>query len=304
MAAEQWNVGSISITKVEEVEGGSLPIEFLPQIMRAATLEEIKAIEWLRPTYLVNNKMSTLTHSLLIETPTHRIAVDTGIGNGKKRLSEALGDLDTDFLQRFEQVWRRDEVDGILLTHLHVDHVGWNTIFQDGRWQPTFPTSRYYAVREEYEHWAAFVQDPDAPKAYTEFGWSLVDAVATVEDSVKPIVDAGLVTWVEPGQEVVPGISLMSTPGHTPGHVSVVIEDAGETAVITGDLFHSQVQVARPDWSVEMDTDLHAAARTRKAFLERFADSPTLVLGTHFGTPTGFHIARDGDSYRMVPQPG
>ncbi|MFD9890516.1 MBL fold metallo-hydrolase [Amycolatopsis sp. NPDC059027] len=300
---EQWNVGDISITKVEETESWA-PLEFLLRVLPASTVEEIERIEWLKPTYLNDGKVNVLVHSLLVETPTHRVVVDTGLGNGKKRLAPVFDDLDTDFLERFEKVWRREEVDGVLSTHLHIDHVGWNTMFEDGRWRPTFPNARYHFVREEYAHWKAFAEDPRAREAYTEYGYTMVDAVAVFEDSLKPIEDAGLITWVEPGQVVVPGISLIATAGHTPGHVSVLVEDGGESAVITGDLFHCQAQIARPDWSAEMDSDTEAATRARRDFLARFADSPTLVLGTHFGTPTAGRVVRDGETYKLVPERG
>ncbi|WP_406293593.1 MBL fold metallo-hydrolase [Embleya sp. NBC_00888] len=303
MVTEQWNVGDISITKVEEVAIW-MPVEGLLRVLPAATRAEIERVDWLRPTYLNGDEVNGAVHSLLVETPTHRFVVDTGIGNGKKRMAPLFDNLDTDFMERFETVWRRDEVDGVLPTHLHVDHVGWNTTFDDGRWQPTFPNARYYFAREEYAHWKAFAQDPLAHQAYSEWGYSMVDAVAVFEDSLKPIEDAGLITWVEPGQVVVPGISLISTAGHTPGHVSVLVEDAGESAVITGDLLHSQVQIAQPGWSAEMDTDREEAARTRRNFLERFADTPTLVLGTHFGTPTAGHVVHDGDAFKFVPERG
>ncbi|WP_280450075.1 MBL fold metallo-hydrolase [Nocardia brasiliensis] len=300
MTAEQWQVGDISITKIEELQGWT-PVDFLLEVFPAATRAEIEQIDWLRPTYFDGEQMNGMVHSLLVQTPTHKIVVDTGIGNGKKRIAPAFDDLDTDFLARFERVWRRDEVDGVLTTHLHIDHVGWNTIRANDGWQPTFPNARYFFVRAEYEHWAAFAQDPQAHAAYSEFGHSMVDGAAVFADSLAPIADAGLITWVEPGEPVVPGISLLSTAGHTPGHVSVLIEDGGESAVITGDLMHCQFQIARPDWSVAMDTDSAAAAHSRRNFLERFADSPTLVLGTHFGTPTGGHIVRDGNTYRLIP---
>lgn len=301
MTPERWSVGQITITKLAEIAEWQ-PLGLLLQVLPAASREEIEDIGWLRPTYLDDDRVNALAvHSLLVETPTHKIVVDTGVGNGKKRLVPELHDLDTDFLERFEQIWPRAEVDGILATHLHIDHVGWNTTLRDGRWMPTFPSAQYHFVREEYEHWQAFARDPSAPSAYSEFGYSIVDAVAVFEDSLRPVEEAGLVNWVEPGQIVVPGISLVSTAGHTPGHVSVLLEDGGESAVITGDVLHSQVQVARPDWAVAMDTDAGAASLARREFLERFADTSTLVLGTHFGTPSGGHIVRDGETYRLLP---
>jgi glyoxylase-like metal-dependent hydrolase (beta-lactamase superfamily II) len=268
------------------------------------TREEVEAIDWLRPDYLVDGELNMVAHSLLVQTPVHRIIVDAGVGNGKQRLMPLFDHLQTDFLERFERVWSRDEVDGVICTHLHLDHVGGGTVFDSGRWQPTFPNARYYFVREEYEHWRAFAADPDAPKAYSEAAYTGIDAVAVFEDSLRPVEEAGLITWVEPGQTVVPGISLISTAGHTPGHVAVLIEDAGESAVVTGDLLHAAMQIARPDWSPDFDTDPQAAAKTRSAFIERFADSPTLVLGTHFGTPTGNRIVRDGQSHKLVPVHG
>ena len=304
MASEHWTIGDVSITKVEENEDSRSPLELLLRVFPAATREEVEAINWLRPDYLVGGELGLVVHSLLVETPTHRIVIDTGVGNGKQRLSPLFDNLQTDFLDRFEQVWPRGEVDGVICTHLHVDHVGWNTVFEDGRWQPAFPNARYYFVREEYEHWRAFAADPGAPRAYSELAYSVVDAVAVFADSLRPVEEAGLVTWVEPGQTVVPGISLVSTAGHTPGHVAVLIEDAGESAVITGDVLHTAMQIARPDWSPELDTDPGAAAETRSAFIERFADSPTLLLGTHFGTPTGNRIVRDGESHKLVPVRG
>jgi glyoxylase-like metal-dependent hydrolase (beta-lactamase superfamily II) len=301
LASERWTVGDISVTKVEEIEDSTASLEFLLRVFPSATREEVDRIDWLRPTYLHGDRLRALVHSLLVETPTHKIVVDTGAGNGKKRLAPMFDNLGTDFMDRFEKIWRRDEVDGVIATHLHIDHVGWNTTWHGGQWQPTFPNARYYFVRDEFAHWEAFAADPLAPNAYSEFGYSVVDAVAVYEDSLKPIADADLITWVEPGQVVVPGVSLISTAGHTPGHVSVLIEDSGHSAVITGDLFHFQGQIARPDWSAEMDTDRAAASQARTAFLERFADTPTLVLGTHFGTPTAGHIVRDGTAYKLTP---
>uniref|UniRef100_UPI002458870D MBL fold metallo-hydrolase n=1 Tax=Nocardia brasiliensis TaxID=37326 RepID=UPI002458870D len=273
MTTEQWRVGDISITKIEELQGWT-PVEFLLEVFPAATRAEIARIDWLRPTYFDGDRMNGMVHSLLVQTPTHKIVVDTGIGNGKQRIAPAFDDLDTDFLARFERVWRREEVDGVLTTHLHIDHVGWNTIRENDDWQPTFPNARYFFVRAEYEHWASFAQDPHAHTAYSEFGHSMVDGAAVFADSLAPIADAGLITWVEPGQTVVPGISLLSTAGHTPGHVSVLIEDGGESAVITGDLMHCQFQVAGAGWGGVVETARTAAPPRPRGIHERLGHTP------------------------------
>ncbi len=160
----------------------------------------------------------------------------------------------------------------------------------DGRWPPTFPNATYYFVDQEYRHWER--HDSFDP---------MFDAAAVMSDSVRPIVDAGLATFVEPSAHLTPEVALIPSHGHTPGHVSVLIQSRGESAVITGDLMHTPCQIARPDWSSVFDTDQEAAAVTRQAFLERFADTPTMVIGTHFGTPSGCHIQRDGSTFRLSP---
>lgn len=296
---EHWTVGAISITKIQETEGWT-PLEFLLQVFPKSSREEIAAVEWLSPDYVADDMSNGGVNCMLVETPTHKIVVDPGIGNDKNRIASMFR-LHTDFLERFQQVWALEDVDAVLSTHLHVDHVGWNTRLVDGCWVPTFPNARYWFVREEFEHWRRFSEDESLAGGYSEFGWTLVDAGRTFDDSLKPVEDADQITWVEPGQEVVPGVTLLSTAGHTPGHVSVLLQSGGETAVITGDLMHTQMQIAKPDWSPEMDTDPEAAARTRRAFIERFADTDVLVLGTHFGTPTGGRIVTDGGSHKLLP---
>jgi glyoxylase-like metal-dependent hydrolase (beta-lactamase superfamily II) len=180
----------------------------------------------------------------------------------------------------------RDSIDTVLCTHLHVDHVGWNTMLVDGKWQPTFPNARYLIGRKEWEHW----RSEDAAQRRGD---------DIIGDSVRPIFDAGLADLVEMNHVVGDGVWLEPTPGHTPGHVSVRISSRGEDAIITGDCMHHPCQIARPHWSSAADSDVDAARTTRLAFLERYADGPVLVIGTHFATPTAGHITRDGDVYRL-----
>lgn len=297
---EQWKVGDIVVTKIPEVAGW-FPIDLWLSIMPECTLEAVDQLQWLSPTYRRGNEINLSIHALLVETPTHKIVVDTGIGNAKKRNWDLFDQLDTDFLERLDEACPRKEVDMVICTHMHNDHVGWNTQLLDGQWVPTHPDARYCFVREEYDYWAKYVTDPATVAAYSESAQFALDGHEVYRDSIAPIVDAGLVDWVQSDGEVAPGVTLFSTPGHTPGHVSIMLESGNDRAVISGDVFHFQSQVGRTDWSVELDMAPAQASDTRRTFLDRFADSSTLVLGTHFGTPTGNYIQRDGDSFKLVP---
>jgi glyoxylase-like metal-dependent hydrolase (beta-lactamase superfamily II) len=193
--------------------------------------------------------------------------------------------LQTSFLQHLADAgFARESVDAVVCTHLHVDHVGWNTMLRDGHWVPTFPSARYLIGKKEYEHWNA-VEDKEQQEI--------------MADSVKPIFEAGLAETVEMDHRISPEIRLMPTTGHTPGHVSVVIESRGERAVITGDMMHHPCQVGHPEWSPEFDSDKEASVATRRAMLKDWADQPILVIGTHFAAPTAGHVKRDGASYRF-----
>lgn len=156
-------------------------------------------------------------------------------------------------------------------------------MLQDERWVPTFPNARYYMSRVDLEALAA------TPSTDGDL----------MGDSVRPVVDAGQAELVDPPFAVTDEVTLESTPGHSPGHVSVRIRSAGREAVITGDLMHHPVQCARPSWFSAFDEDRAAAEATRRAFLADQADRDILVLGTHFADPVGGYITRDGDAYRF-----
>jgi glyoxylase-like metal-dependent hydrolase (beta-lactamase superfamily II) len=175
-----------------------------------------------------------------------------------------------------------ESVDHVICTHLHVDHVGWNTRLVDGQWVPTFPNARYLFTDPEFQHWR---QAPDL-MGDDVFG-----------DSVAPIAAAGLADLVAVDHVVDDTVRLVSTPGHTPGHVSVVIESQGQRAIITGDMTHTPLQIADPDLSSMFDTDPDEARATRRAVFGDWADGETLMIGTHFGTPTAGTMRPDGDGY-------
>jgi glyoxylase-like metal-dependent hydrolase (beta-lactamase superfamily II) len=292
-----WRIGDVTIARLVERESRIVGAPALP----AATRSEIDAIDWLRPTWISEDgAFRTSIHALLVQTPTRRVVVDTGLGNGKTRRIPSWNDLQTDFLERFEHVWPRDTVDDVVCSHLHVDHVGWNTMLVDGAWVPTFPNARYHFVRSEYEHWTREAGTSPGSGRHPEWAEAMIDGPAVYADSIRPVVDAGLVDLIEPDEPVTPEIRLQGTPGHTPGHVSVVIESRGERAVVSGDLFHLPCQIARPDWSSSLDHDQGVSADTRRAFLRELADTSTLLLGSHFAAPSAGRVVTDGDGFRLV----
>ena len=278
----QWRIGEVTVTRVVEIEATGGMTFILPQAKR----DILKEIPWLYPHFAdENGRMRGSIHALIIETPDRRIVVDTCIGNDKERGNPPWNQLQTTFLEDLTAAgYPRDSIDNVLCTHLHVDHVGWNTMLVDGKWQPTFPKARYLMGRAEFEHWRGFEE------AATQ---------QVMSDSVLPVFDAGLVDLVETDHKICDQVSLIPTVGHSPGHVSVLIQSQGEEALITGDFIHHPCQMAHPEWSASVDSDPEQARRTRHEMFSRYADTPTLIIGTHFATPTAGHLVRDGDAYRL-----
>ena len=293
VATEHWAIGDVRITKIVESEM-RLPLEFLGELLPKSSRAEIDALRWLRPDYVDDGTTTWGFHSFLIETSRSKIVIDTAVGNSKPRAAEIFNMLDTAYLDNFRKVWEPDDVDVVVCTHMHADHVGWNTRLNGGKWVPTFPNAAYLFVQTEYNYWKSVAD-------LTETVGPVVDGATIFADSVQPIVEAGLANFIAPGAAITPEISVVPSHGHTPGHVSVLIQSKGQTAVITGDLMHNPCQIGHPDWSSTYDSHPDEAAVTRRAFLERFADTAAIVIGTHFGTPTGAHVRRDGSSFRLVP---
>lgn len=276
----KWQIGKVKITQVVELTTASLGPHLLPQ----ATPEALGALPWITPFVDADGRIVLSIHSLIIESEDQLVMVDTCIGNDKERTYPRWNRMQTSFLDSLEAAGFRPEAfDTVLCTHMHVDHVGWNTRLVDGVWQPTFANARYLYAEDEWAHWRTEPQ---------EYG-------PVIEDSVQPIFDAGLADLVRQDHRVTDEVWLEPTPGHTPGHVSIHIASEGEEAVITGDMIHHPCQIAHADWSSTADWNQTLSHETRAAFLKRYADRPVLVIGTHFAAPTAGHIVRDGDTYRL-----
>ena len=273
---EIWQIGKVKISRVVEMEvtGGSRFI--LPD----ATRDACSGYRWMFPHFMddAGNLVMSI-HALVVDTGERRIVVDTCIGNDKERDIPTWSHLQTSFLRDLEAAgYPRESIDTVLCTHLHVDHVGWNTMLVDGEWLPTFPNARYLVGETEWRYWDG--QDSSA---------------TVLVDSVRPVVDAGLVDFVAVDHVVCDEVRLEPTPGHTPGHVSVRISSAGSEALITGDCIHHPCQMTRTDWCSSADYDQVQGRATRETLLERMVDSDVLVIGTHFATPTAGHVKRYED---------
>jgi glyoxylase-like metal-dependent hydrolase (beta-lactamase superfamily II) len=277
-----WNVGKVRITKIVELETLGSTRFILP----LATNEEIQKLPWLIPHFAnEEGRLKMSIHSLLVETPARRIIVDTGLGNDKQsRNVPSWNNRKDPFLDKLTAAgFPPESIDIVLCTHLHVDHVGWNTKLTDGKWVPTFINARYVFGRTEFEHWRDHSEAPEK--------------VAVFEDSVKPIAEAGKAELVPDDHKLTEEITLIPTPGHSPGHLSVHIRSGGEEALLTGDVAHHPCQMAHLDWSSTADSDAKQAAATRRELFSRFADTPTLVIGGHFNAG---YIRREGDAFKFI----
>lgn len=281
---QTWQIGDVRITRIIETEDTSMAADFM---VPDATPEALAEIDWLRPHFVTaDGQLISSIYSLLLESQGKRLVVDTCLGNDKPRAVPDWNERQGAFLEEIAAAgFPRDTVDYVACTHLHPDHVGWNTMLVDGQWVPTFPNARYLFSEAD---WAWLDQAPVTP---------LGDYCG---DSVRPVVDAGLADIIVPDYAITDEVRMVSTPGHSPGHMSVLIESGGARAIVTGDLMHHPCQIARPHWCSPFDFDQSRALNTRKSFINDHSDSPILVIGTHFATPSAGHIVTDGDTYRLV----
>lgn len=282
-----WTVGQTKITSIVESETPTSPRFLYKDLDKIGVLQRAEKAPWLRPHFISDEGyLLQKIHCLVIDNGEQRIAVDTCIGNDKERSNDLWDKLQGPFLDDMTKAgYPPESITHVICTHLHVDHVGWNTKLVDGAWVPTFPNARYLFVDNEYEHWK------------TEE--SLFEGEDVFGDSVAPIAEAGLADLVAIDHVVTEGISFQPTPGHTPGHISVRIESDGAKAIITGDMTHNPMQIADPELSSMFDTDQEAARETRKLVFPEWADGETLIIGTHFGSPTAGTMHPDGDGYRL-----
>jgi glyoxylase-like metal-dependent hydrolase (beta-lactamase superfamily II) len=287
MSLAGWRIGEITITPVFEADAGAV----IDRILPASSDRERLGVGWLRPRFVrPGGRSKAVVQAFAIDVAGLRIIVDPGVGDDKLRPEiPAWSLMHTGFLGRLELAgFNANAVDVVLATHLHLDHIGWLTrLAEDGEWTATFPNARHLLVDRELDYWLG---RPIGPSA---------DAHAAIDDSVRPVIRADLVESVHSSFEVAPGLSLLPTHGHTPGHVSIRIESGGQSAIITGDAIHHPAQLAHPEWGSASDYDSSASFRSRTGLLEHCAATRTLLIGSHFAEPSAGRVVHDGEAYRL-----
>lgn len=283
-----WRIGEVTVSRIVEVGQFADDISML---FADADAHWLRQFGWLAPRFITPaGQMLISFQAFVVRTPTRRIMVDTCIGNDRQRRFDVFTNLQTEFLGRIAAAGcPADSIDTVLCTHLHFDHVGWNTHRVADRWVPTFPNARYLFGAKEWEHIEHLHSSGHAHASH-------------YDDSIKPILDAGLADFVTTDHRVCEEVWLEPTHGHTPGHVSVRIRSAGADAVITGDLMHHPCQCTVPDKLANFDEDQPLAARTRREFLGRVDGRRMLVIGSHFAEPTAGWVERDRDTWKFFAQ--
>jgi glyoxylase-like metal-dependent hydrolase (beta-lactamase superfamily II) len=284
-----FQVGDMTIHRIIEQEDPLFdPLTFFPTLDKGL-LEENRG--WLTEMGALDPKtgqMILCIQSYLVKTPHHTILIDSCVGNDKERLSRPFWHRKTD------DKWMKSlaatgtsvaDIDYVMCTHLHVDHVGWNTKLENGRWVPTFPKARYIFAEKELAYWTE--EHAKAPN----------DVIA---DSVLPIVDAGRADIVKSDHALNDHIRMTPTPGHTPDHFAVELGRGTTQAVVTGDLIHSPLQARYPELSMRADTDPAQGIETRRKFLAQHCEANTLCCMAHFPSPSKGRLSRWGEGYRFT----
>jgi glyoxylase-like metal-dependent hydrolase (beta-lactamase superfamily II) len=281
-----WRIGDVEVARIVEVNAFEDNISML---LKDETAEFVKQYDWLRPHFATAEGLMKISfQAFVLRSRGKNVMIDTCIGADRKREYDVFCNLKTSFLEDLTVAgFPAASIHAVLCTHLHFDHVGWNTRLVNGRWVPTFPQARYLFGKQEFDHW----------KHLRETGG--YHNVEHLHDSIDPIVSAGLAEYITADYRLTDEVSLIPTPGHTPGHVSVLIQSRGEAAVITGDLMHHPIQLAEPLRHGNFDMDKAQGALTRQAFVERFGDSKVMIIGSHFCDPTAGWVVRDGHGWQF-----
>lgn len=288
-----FEIGDHKVFRIEEWQGGFCPpadlfAEFEPSAFETEVAE-------FTPAYFRGGEIYAFLQSWLIDTGQETILVDTGAGNAKDRPGiPVFGNLETDFLGRLSEAgYQPDQIDKVFCTHLHIDHVGWNTVLSGGEWVPTFRNATYYFPKIDDQAW-----NP-AGEIFPSMGGAAVNA-NVYEDSVAPIIDAGLARMVSDGDQIARGMTVHHAPGHTPGHMYLEVVEGRQSAIFTGDILHHPMQVIQPMWNSVYCEDRAQAAKTRSSILSLAAKNNSRIVPAHFGGAHSIFVEQQGAQFRPV----
>ncbi len=288
-------IGDIRVTRIQEYSAPSHDPKFLLPEMDQQALEENES--WMAPNHWIPhmNKLIVTIQLWVVHAGSNIIVVDTGVGNFKNRQDiPRMHMLNNLILEWLEAAGAPPEkVTHVVLTHLHSDHVGWNTRWVDNRWTPTFPNAKYYIPEQDFRFCE---QGKNKEEKIDVFGESF-------NDSVMPIVNEGLSVMIRPGMEIADCLQVEDAAGHSPGQVAFRIRSQGEEAVFSGDIFHSPMQIVMPEINSGYCIYPDVARNTRYEFLNKAADTGSLILPVHFGDPYCGYIRRNGQGFSFEPSP-
>ncbi|MGE4243344.1 MBL fold metallo-hydrolase [Ramlibacter sp.] len=290
---QTWKIGNVEVTRIEESErtGSMGPDKFFTGFDRAIFESHY---DWLLPRHYSreHDRLIISSHSWLVRVGKFTMLVDSCSGNHKYRpFNPAFHMLETPFIERLAAAGvTPEQIDVVMCTHLHADHVGWNTRLENGRWVPTFPNARYVFTEEENRFWqqqiATVLKDNPGRRG-------------VYEDSVLPVIESGQARMLGPeSHHLADELRVEHAPGHTPGHIVLQIESNGERALCCGDAIHHPIQLYQPDWNTSFCIDPVLARQTRRRLLDHCVDNDALLMPIHFATPFVTKVLRAGGAYR------
>jgi glyoxylase-like metal-dependent hydrolase (beta-lactamase superfamily II) len=284
-------IGNFEISRIADFSGPAFePSEFFPdfdpEVVRANA--DVLGPRLIDP---ITGKLVFSFHSFVVRTGHHTILIDSCIGNDKERPARPQWHhMKTSYIDDLAKCGVGvGDIDFVMCTHLHWDHVGWNTRLSDGKWVPTFPNAKYVMARREFDHWRDFAASgADSPHA-TAF-----------EDSISPVVKSGQSMLVDDDYAFEDGLWFEAAPGHTPGNVIIHARSGDDTGLFVGDVLHHPLQCLKPEWSTRACTDMDLSRRTRTRLIEEHAGLGTLILPAHFPDPTAGWIRPHRSAYRFA----
>lgn len=294
---DEFSVGKMRVHRVEEWRGEFLTPELLFAGFDASRYAETR--DGIGEAYLDHSTdaIHARIQSWVIEVDDKIILFDTGCGNHKVRPGiPVFANLDTDFLARLVAAgFGVDDIDLVVCSHLHVDHVGWNTRLDGDAWVPTFTNARYVFPAPDVEYW-----DPNNRDKFPDMIGEAVNA-GFFEDSVRPVLDRGLAQIVTGSVELADGVRLDANPGHTPGCQTMTITSGGDSAMFVGDVLHHPLQILNPDWNSIFCEDAEQARAARRHVLARAAAEQAILIPAHFAGDHAVRIATTGNGFRALP---